>query len=68
MLSQIGKAEHTSLQEAHCCLYKQYTDAKRRWRYFTGRPARRHRLQCRRLSTVQQTAPPRMCATCCTNL
>eukprot|EP00975_Prorocentrum_lima_P024505 5151572-Prorocentrum_lima.AAC.1 len=59
MLSQVGRAEHTSLQEAHWRLYEQYTDAKRRWRYFTGRHARRHRFQCRRWSTVQQAAPPR---------
>eukprot|EP00975_Prorocentrum_lima_P003438 754246-Prorocentrum_lima.AAC.1 len=31
MLSQLVRSEHTPLQEAHCCLYEQYTDAKRRW-------------------------------------
>eukprot|EP00975_Prorocentrum_lima_P053351 11188262-Prorocentrum_lima.AAC.1 len=66
MLSQIGRTEHTSLHQAHWCLYEQYVDAKRRWRYFTGRPARRQRLQCRRWSTIQEAAPPRMCATCST--
>eukprot|EP00975_Prorocentrum_lima_P022422 4716790-Prorocentrum_lima.AAC.1 len=48
MLSLIGRSERTSLQEAQWRLYQQYIVAKRRWRYFTGRPTRRDRFQRRR--------------------
>eukprot|EP00975_Prorocentrum_lima_P061353 12860696-Prorocentrum_lima.AAC.1 len=37
MLTMLGRSERYTREEASWHLYEHYSDAKRRWRHFTGR-------------------------------
>eukprot|EP00975_Prorocentrum_lima_P006998 1501929-Prorocentrum_lima.AAC.1 len=61
-----GRSEQYTREEASWRLYEHYSDAKRRWRHFTGRPTRKQRFHYRKWSTVQKAVPHTMCAGCST--
>eukprot|EP00975_Prorocentrum_lima_P067585 12915715-Prorocentrum_lima.AAC.1 len=63
----IGQTEQHTREEANWYLHEHYCDAKRRWRHFTGRPPRKHRVHYRHWSSVRKGAPQFVCATCSTH-